>query len=254
MAYNYDLRYCSTVGDLYQAWKAVREKKLVKPETLKLMSTGAGPTMHANLLDPEIHYGLALNLNHEDNHRAIGQHGSLLGYSGNLYEFPEDQLTVVVLTNTRGQNAWAISRALSRAVIGLPPLPAPKPPAPERILSDKPISTSDRAALTGTFILKYGEIPPTLHDSYGRYRRTYRVFDENGRLMIEAIGEGAERLLKQEDGSFAVRSSPGDRITFTVQKRHAAELKMKSPDGNRDLSGARIGEGDPKTFHQQPRS
>jgi len=73
--------------------------------------------MQANLLDPEIHYGLALNLNHEDNHRSIGQHGSLLGYSGNLYEFPEDQLTVVVLTNTRGQNAWAISRALSRAII-----------------------------------------------------------------------------------------------------------------------------------------
>src|SRR5512140_2562775 len=25
MAFNYDLRYCSTVGDLYQAWKAVRD-------------------------------------------------------------------------------------------------------------------------------------------------------------------------------------------------------------------------------------
>ena len=28
MAYNTDLRYCSTVGDLYQAWRAVKEKRL----------------------------------------------------------------------------------------------------------------------------------------------------------------------------------------------------------------------------------
>src|SRR5277367_1935830 len=39
MAYNVDLRYCSTVGDLYQAWRAVQDKKLVRPETLKMMRT-----------------------------------------------------------------------------------------------------------------------------------------------------------------------------------------------------------------------
>ena len=32
------------------------------------------------------------------------------------------------------------------------------------------------------------------HDSFAQYRRTYRVFDQNGRLMIEALGETPERL------------------------------------------------------------
>src|SRR5271168_766863 len=30
MAYNTDLRYCSTVGDLYQTWRAVQDKKLLR--------------------------------------------------------------------------------------------------------------------------------------------------------------------------------------------------------------------------------
>jgi hypothetical protein len=94
MAYNTDLRYCSTVGDLYQTWRAVQEKKLVRPETLQLMSTAEGPGLHMSAQDPEMRYGLALTLNHEDAHRSRGQHGSLLGYSGCLYEFPEDRLTV----------------------------------------------------------------------------------------------------------------------------------------------------------------
>src|ERR1700740_3194980 len=36
MAYNADLRFCSTVGDIYQLWKSIGEKKLVQPETFKL--------------------------------------------------------------------------------------------------------------------------------------------------------------------------------------------------------------------------
>ncbi len=117
MAFNTDLRYCSTVGDLYQIWRTVKEKKLVRPETLKMMSTVAGPGEHMSTQDPKLHYGLALTLNHEEDHRSMGQHGSLLGYSGCLYDFADDRVTVVVLTNTEGQNAYAIARALARTVL-----------------------------------------------------------------------------------------------------------------------------------------
>src|SRR6202035_153529 len=113
---------------------------------------------------------------HEDDHRSVGQHGSLLGYSGCLYEFPEDQLTVVVLTNTEGQNAYAIARALARAGLGLPELPTPAAIAPANIPSDRPISAAERSQLAGTFVLKFDKVPATLHDSYAQYRRTYRVF------------------------------------------------------------------------------
>ena len=252
MAYNADLRFCSTVGDLYELWRSISAKKLVRPETFKMMTTAEGAAAHMSPQDPKAQYGFAIILNHEEEHRRIGQHGSLLGYSGSLYDFPDDGLTVIVLTNTEDQNAYAISRELARAVLGLPQLPAAKT-IPERVLSDQSVSAGERAQLAGTFVLKLDRLSPGLHDSFAQYRRTYRVFDENGRLMIEPLGEGPERLLKQDDGSFAMRSSPRNRITFTMQRGRAATMKMDSQDYGVPLSGERVGEGDPQTFHQQLR-
>src|SRR5215831_13093460 len=186
MAYNSDLRFCSTVGDLYQLWRAIREKNLVRPETFKQMSTAEGAAAQMSAQDPKAQYGFAMILNHEEDHRRIGQHGSLMGYSGSLYDFPEDQLTIVVLTNTEGQNAYAISRGLARAILGLPPLPDAKPAA-ESALADKPVSADERKQFDGTFVLKLDKVGANLHDSFAQYRRTYRVFDENGRLMIQPL-------------------------------------------------------------------
>lgn len=250
MAYNTDLRYCSTVGDLYQTWRAVQDKKLVRPETFNKMRTPEGPAMQMNAQDPKMHYGLALTLNHEDDHQSVGQHGSLLGYSGSMYEFPGDQLTIVVMTNTEGQNAYAISRALARALLGLPDLPKAPESRPSAAPADRPVSLTERKQLTGTFVLNAGKVPSNLHDSYAQYRRTYRVFDENGRLMIQALGQGPERLLKQDDGSFAMRSSARVRVSFVLENDRASGMKMDS-QGGLPLAGSRVGDGDPQTFHRQ---
>jgi len=255
MAYNSDLRFCSTVGDLLQLWRAIKDKNLVRPETFKQMTTAEGPAAHMSAQDPKAQYGFAMILNHEEglhqeDHRRIGQHGSLMGYSGSLYDFPEDQLTIIVLTNTEDQNAYAITRALGRAILGLPPLPDPKPAA-EATLADKPVSADERKQLAGTFVLKLDKVGANLHDSFAQYRRTYRVFDENGRLMIQPLGEGPERLLKQDDGSFAPRSSPGAHVSFVMQNGHATAMKLESPGF--PLAGERVGDGDPATFHGQLR-
>jgi CubicO group peptidase (beta-lactamase class C family) len=251
MAYNTDLRFCSTVGDLYRLWTAIREKHLISPATYAQMTIAEGAAARMSPQDPKSQYGFGLILNHEGDHRRIGQHGSLFGYSGSLYEYPEDQLTVVVLTNTEGQNAYAVARALARAALGLPPLPAAQP-APPRSLVDEPVSAEERARLAGTFVLKLERLTDNLHDSYVQYRRTYRVFDENGRLMIQALGSGPERLLKQADDSFAMRSSPASRISFEVHGDQSV-LRMESQGFGVPLSGSRVGAGDPDTFHRQLR-
>jgi D-alanyl-D-alanine carboxypeptidase len=250
MAYNSDLRFCSTVGDLLKLWRAIKERNFVRPETFQQMITAEGAAAHMSALDPKAQYGFAMILNHEEDHRRIGQHGSLMGYSGSLYDFPEDQLTIIVLTNTEDQNAYAITRALGRAILGLPPLPDPKP-ATESALADKPVSADERKQLAGTFVLKLGQVGANLHDSFAQYRRTYRVFDEDGRLMIQPLGEGPERLLKQDDGSFALRSAPAAHVSFVMQNGHAATMKMDSPGF--PLVGERVGDGDPATFHGQLR-
>jgi D-alanyl-D-alanine carboxypeptidase len=244
-AVSYDLRFCSTVSDLFHIWRAVRQGKLLKPETLKLMTTAEGPGVEMTAVDPKQHYGMALTLGHEDDHRDIGQNGSLLGYSGSLYEFPADDLTVIVLTNTSGQNAKAIGTALARNVLGLPPSPAPPARAAQIVLTDEPTTADERSALTGTFVLKVLE--GGYHDSFAQYRRTYRVFDENGRLMVEALGETPERLLKQKNGTFSIRSSPRTPVTFVAHDDHMLTLHLTKT--GLTLAGERVGPADPKTFH-----
>src|SRR6202035_1434056 len=156
MAYNADLRFCSTVGDIYQLWESIRAKRLIDPKTLEMMTTAEGAAMHMSPEDPQAQYGFATTLNHEEQHRRIGQHGSLLGYSGSLYDFPEDGLTIVVLTNTEGQNAYALTRALARAILGLPALPS-STPVTEQKLADKRVSGAELKRLTGTFVLKLSQ-------------------------------------------------------------------------------------------------
>jgi hypothetical protein len=117
------------------------------------------------------------------------------------------------------------------------------------VLADAPVTPAERAQLNGTFVLKLDRVSPDLHDSYAQFRRTYRVFDENGRLMIQVLGEGPERLLKQTDGAFAMRSSPRTKISFTIVAGRATALKIDSP--GMPLSGASVGAGDPQTFHAQ---
>jgi D-alanyl-D-alanine carboxypeptidase len=248
MAYNSDLRFCSTVGDLLQLWRAIKDKNLVRPETFKLMTAAEGPAAQMSAQDPRAQYGFAMILNHEDDHRRIGQHGSLLGYSGSLYDFPDDQLTIVVLTNTEDQNAYAITRALARAILGLPALPEPAPAA-RRTLADQPVTSTERKQLAGTYVLKLDRLSANLHDSFAQYRRTYRIFDEDGRLMVQPLGEAPERLLKQDDGSFGMRSSPESHVSFVMRDGRAAAIKIDSPGF--PLVGDRVGEGDPATFHGQ---
>lgn len=252
MAYNTDLRFCSTVDDLYQLWKAIADKKLVDSKTFEQMTAPVGPTAHISVNDRDAAYGLAMIINSEDGRRRIGQHGSLLGYSGSLYDFPDDELTIVVLTNTEGQNAYAITRALARTALGLSRLPDPARPA-ERALVDQPVTAKERGQLTGTFVLKLAAISG-LHDSFAQYRRTYRVFDDNGRLMIQALGEGPQRLLKQADGSFAIRTVPDGHITFTIPQGRtprATSMKIEPSPFGAALAGERIGPGDPQSFHRE---
>jgi len=203
---------------IYFSCGAPSKTKICSARNLPADDHGRGRGTAYVRAGPKAQYGFAMILNHEDglnqeglhqqDHRRIGQHGSLMGYSGSLYDFPEDNLTIVVLTNTEDQNAYAITRALGRAILGLPALPAPKREA-EPMLADKPISADERKQLAGTFVLKLGQVGANCMIRLRSFAGRYRVFDESGRLMIQPLGEGPELCLKQDDGSFAMRSSGG---------------------------------------------
>ena len=241
------LRISSVSGAAFQ------QGKLLKPETLARMTTAEGPGLKMTAADPDQHFGMGFILGHEGDHRDVGQNGALLGYSGSLYHFPADDLTVIVLTNTTDQNAKYIGSALARRVLGLPPNPPPPAPAPQPALSDEPVAADERSKITGTYVLKV--VQGGYHDSFAQYRRTYRVFDENGRLMIEALGEKPERLLKQKSGTFAIRSWPQAPVTFAVHDQTGLTLRLTN--GGLTLAGERVGPADVRTFYNampQPRA
>jgi hypothetical protein len=66
-------------------------------------------------------YGYALFLSEVDGHRKIDHGGGIYGFSASLSEFPDDHVTVVVLSNAIGKDVGAqkIAKQIERLAIGL---------------------------------------------------------------------------------------------------------------------------------------
>jgi hypothetical protein len=62
---------------------------------------------------------------------------------------------------------------------------------------------------------------------------------------------GPEQLLKQDDGTFAMRSKARSHVAFTIEGDAATSMNVDPSDFGAPLSGARVGPGDPATFHHQ---
>src|SRR5205823_7930173 len=90
----------STVGDLAK-WNATLDKEsLLKAATKEEMWTPA------KLRDgKETKYGFGWFIDSVEGHKNIGHGGSTSGFSASSERFPDDQLTVIILTNTDEQIA-----------------------------------------------------------------------------------------------------------------------------------------------------
>jgi len=98
----------STVSDLYLWEKALMGNKVLSGISVKKMTT------------PYIgHYGYALFIDSMEKHRRIWHNGGIPGFSSCLTYYPENDVTIVVLSNNES-NASAISSALAGIVFNLP--------------------------------------------------------------------------------------------------------------------------------------
>ena len=132
MAYNADLRICSTVGDFYKLWTALASHKLLRAESFTMMHDARG---RGRAHERERSAG-AVRPRADDQSRRRPSPLRPARVAVRLQREPvrvsRDHLTIVVLTNTEGQNAYAITRALSRQILGLPALPSAPRAAPRR--------------------------------------------------------------------------------------------------------------------------
>jgi D-alanyl-D-alanine carboxypeptidase len=164
---------CSTVGDLVAWTRALHAGRVVKPSSLTRMTTPD------KLVDGKpLDYGFGLLTGSLNGHRLIGHGGGINGFATYLGYYPQDTLTVVVLTNTESGNPDAVARSLSRRALGIP---EPKP-------KDLALSAEELIRYAGTYSVPSGP--------------TFRIVEEHGSLILELPGESPDRLLYQGSGEF----------------------------------------------------
>ncbi|MSU59081.1 MAG: class A beta-lactamase-related serine hydrolase [Pedosphaera sp.] len=98
----------STIGDLAK-WNAALDTERILSETTKKAAwsphilNGGKPTQ----------YGYGWFLETVDGHRIVGHGGSTSGFNASLQRFPDDQLAVIILTNTDEMVATGIARKIA---------------------------------------------------------------------------------------------------------------------------------------------
>ena len=98
----------STIGDLANWNAALDRDDLLHADTKIAMWT---PAVVAQGRSTK--YGLGWNIDEVDGRKNIGHGGSTSGFSASLQRFPEDQLAVIVLTNTDEQIATTLARKVA---------------------------------------------------------------------------------------------------------------------------------------------
>jgi CubicO group peptidase (beta-lactamase class C family) len=183
---------CSTASDLVRWQTAMNGGHVIAPASLTLMRT---PTTLAD--GASIDYGLGTRLGMLDGHRIAGHTGTGGGYASVMETFPDDHLTIVVLTNTGSgmQHAVSMARAIAREVLHLPAPP----------LRDLPVPNDERAALIGRYESEEGPV---------------EVFEGEGKLHFRIAGPGVEGT-QQRQTALVYAIDEDVEVRFLVRDGHA---------------------------------
>jgi CubicO group peptidase (beta-lactamase class C family) len=104
----------STVGDLARWNSALDREDLLGAKSQQAM------WQPAVLNDGTVtQYGFGWRIEKFEGHKNIGHGGSTSGFSATIQRFPDDQLAVIILTNTDEQIATALARKVARLYLKL---------------------------------------------------------------------------------------------------------------------------------------
>jgi len=142
-------------------------------------------------------YGAGLGMSSMDRHRKIQHGGGINGFRSQLSYYPDDDLTVAVLTNSGSANPGVLESRIARAILGIE----------EQVVEVLPLEPADAALYVGV---------------YNPGRGPIRVLLVDGELR--ALGAALQRVGEHE---FVVDSDPYRVITFTVEDGQAVSLTMQ---------------------------
>ncbi|WIT12954.1 serine hydrolase [Paucibacter sediminis] len=97
---------------------ALYTERILKRATLDLMWTPNSLMQAANATTPDIWYGLGWQLRTQQGHRWVYHSGGMPGHVVDFIRYPDDQLTVIVMTNLdeRHANARVIARTVAQII------------------------------------------------------------------------------------------------------------------------------------------
>jgi CubicO group peptidase (beta-lactamase class C family) len=189
---------CSTTADLVRWTHLLHGGQVVTPASLRAMTERT--TLSTGGTED---YGFGVYVEALGGHPKIF-HGGGIPWGGYLSHYPEDGLTLVVLTNGAGarDEAAKLEEALARAALGME-------------VPDLPLTADEMARYAGTYALQAG--PRTLE---------VRVWTEDGRLMAQPAGQPVTRLLSQGDHAFVLEADVDIRLVFTVDGSQATGVTL----------------------------
>jgi D-alanyl-D-alanine carboxypeptidase len=106
---------CSTVPDLLGFWRALENGMVVSLASFEKMST-PNPLPDGTPTS----YGYGLFRSAYKGHRVLSHSGHVPGYSAQLVRYPDDDLTIAVLTNTDSLAPLQIEMRIADLLLGLP--------------------------------------------------------------------------------------------------------------------------------------
>jgi CubicO group peptidase (beta-lactamase class C family) len=110
----------ATAHDLVVWADALAAGTVVSPASYKLMSTPSA-LAGGGVSD----YGFGLFIDSLDGHARIQHGGDIFGFNSMLARFPDDGVTVAVISNSRAISSTRVADGLSREALGVPEAAAP---------------------------------------------------------------------------------------------------------------------------------
>ncbi|MGE3615488.1 MAG: serine hydrolase domain-containing protein [Gemmatimonadales bacterium] len=192
---------CSNVLDLLTWQHGFDAARLITPASRDQIRTSAvlndgKPT----------NYGFGVAIRNFEGHRSFAHSGGINGFATWLARYPDDDLTVVVLTNSGSGPATRIGDLIARVMLGIP-LPT---------LADLPPPAADRAALVGRYTVAGAPVVIT---------------DGPPGLMIAVADQEPERLLHQGNSAYAWKSMP--EASLTLETSNGTRQVVVTIQGNR---------------------
>ena len=212
----------SSVNDLIKWDAALTGHALIDVQSLTQMWT---PTRLSDGHDAE--YGYGWQTSKVNGHRQVAHGGGIPGFSTEFSRFPDDKLTVIVLTNAEGGHAGAIARKVAGQLV---PELAEKAEGP---IADEDTATTARLRRMFEGALK-GEVDEGLFNDEAKKQLVPRIRGDKERLASFGAMKSFQLLERK-------KSDGGQRLRYRmVLENETLKLFIAPRQGRQDPGG-----GDP---------